>query len=110
MKTDDSCFENDINVYIYLDPYEAVGQPFCKKILIAVDALRGLRKKSDCFRCEKISQKLKYLNSKCEQMGKYFFRLIPLVSPICACSMRKIFMATGERWESKSGFMLMRLQ
>ena len=33
-------------------------------------------KKSDWFRCKKISQKLKYLNSKCEQGERYFFVLL----------------------------------
>ena len=38
---------------------------------------------------------------------KIFFHPILLVSPICACSMRKILLATGERCEWKSGLKLL---
>ena len=54
-------------------------------------------KKSDWFRCETISQKLKYLNFKCEQSEKYFFVLFcPFHPPLCACLTRKISLATSE--------------
>ena len=45
-----------------LRPDKAVGRPFCKNFLILVKCPRDSRKKSDWFRCEKISQKLKYFN------------------------------------------------
>ena len=60
-------------------------------------------KESDWFRCEKISQKLKYLNFKCEQSEKIFFRPVLFVLPLCACPMRKISLATSEKREWKSG-------
>ena len=84
-----------------------MGRPFCKNFLILVKCPRDSRKKSDWFRCEKISQisqisqKLKYLNSKCEQSGRSFFVL--LVSPLCACPLRKTSLATSEKSEWKSG-------
>ena len=52
-----------------------MGRPFCEDFLILVKCPRDSRKKSDWFRCEKISQKLKYLNFKCEQSEGYFFVL-----------------------------------
>ena len=52
-----------------------MGRPFCKNFLIVVKRPRDSRKKSDWFRCKKISQKLKYLNFKCEQSERYFFVL-----------------------------------
>ena len=58
-----------------LRPDNAVGQPFCKNFLILVKCPRDSREKSDWFRCKKISQKLKYLNFKCEQSERYFFFL-----------------------------------
>ena len=48
------------------------GGHFVKIFLILVKCPRDSRKKSDWFRCEKISQKLKYLNFKCEQSGRFF--------------------------------------
>ena len=48
----------------------------------------SLRKTYDWFCCMKISQKLKYLNSKCEQNKRYFCPILKMVSPICACPMR----------------------
>ena len=56
-----------------------MGQPFCEKFLILVKCPRNSRKKSDWFRCEKISQKLKYLNFKWEQSERYFFRPVLFV-------------------------------
>ena len=56
-------------------PDKAVGRPFCENFLILVKCPRDSRKKSDLFRCKKISQKLKYLNFKCEQSERYFFVL-----------------------------------
>ena len=50
----------------------AVG-PSCTKFLIIVKGLCGLTKKSDWFCCKKTSQKLKYLNFKCELSKTYFF-------------------------------------
>ena len=50
-----------------------MGRPFCKNLLILVKCLRDSRQKSDCFRCKKISQKLKYLNFNCELRERYFF-------------------------------------
>ena len=58
-----------------LRPHKAVGRPFCKNFLILVKCPRDSRKKPDWFRFEKISQKLKYLNFKCEQSGRSFFVL-----------------------------------
>ena len=52
-----------------------MGRPFCKNFLILVKCPRDSRKKSDWFRCKKISQKLKYLKFKCEQSERYFFVL-----------------------------------
>ena len=48
---------------------------FVEKFFILVKCPHASRKKSDWFRCKKISQKLKYLNFKCEQSEKYFFIL-----------------------------------
>ena len=58
-----------------LRPGKAVGRPFCENFLILVECPRDSRKKSDWFRCKKISQELKYLNFKCEQSERYFFVL-----------------------------------
>ena len=58
-----------------LRPEKAVGRPFCENFLILVKCPLDSRRKSDWFRCEKISQKLKYLNFKCEQSERYFFVL-----------------------------------
>ena len=52
-----------------------MGRPFCENFLILVKCPRDSRKESDWFLCEKISQKLKYLNFKCEQSERYFFVL-----------------------------------
>ena len=52
--------------------HHAVGRPFCKNFSIPVTASRHFRKKSDWFRCKKISQKLKYLSFKCEQSERFF--------------------------------------
>ena len=52
-----------------------MGRPFCENFLILVTCPRDPRKKSDWFRCKKISQKLKYLNFKCEQSERYLFVL-----------------------------------
>ena len=46
-----------------------------KIFLILVKCPHDLRKKSNWSRCKKISQKLKYLNFKCEQSERYFFVL-----------------------------------
>ena len=59
-----------------LRPDKAVGRPFCKNFLILVKCPCDSEKKSDWFRCKKISQKLKYLNFKCEQSERYSFVLI----------------------------------
>ena len=53
-------------------PDKAVGWTFCKNFLTLVKFPRDSRKKSDWFRCKKISQKLKYLNFKCEQSERFF--------------------------------------
>ena len=58
--------------------------------------LRDLGKKFDWFRCKKISQKLKYLSFKCEQSERYFCPIL-LVSPFCACPMRKIRCLSGNQ-------------
>ena len=58
-----------------LRPDKAVGRPFCENVLILVKCPHDSKKKSDWFRCKKISQKLKYLNFKCEQSERYFFVL-----------------------------------
>ena len=58
-----------------LRPDKTVGRPFCKTFLILLKCPRDSTKKSDWFRCTKISQKLKYLNFKCEQSWRYFFVL-----------------------------------
>ena len=47
-----------------------------KNFLIIVKCPRDSRKTSDWFRCKKISQKLKYLNFKCEQTEGYLFVLL----------------------------------
>ena len=49
-----------------------MGRPLCENFLTAVEAPRGSRRKSDWFRCKKISRKLKYLKFKCEQSERYF--------------------------------------
>ena len=79
-----------------------MGRPFCEKCLILVKCPRDSRKKSDWFCCKKISQKLKYLNFKCEQSERYF-RPVLFVSPLCSCPMRKIPLATSKKSEWKSG-------
>ena len=76
-----------------------MGRPFCENFSILVKCPRDSRKKSDWFRCKKISQKLKYLNFKYEQSNHY----VLFVSPLCACPMRKILLATSEKREWKSG-------
>ena len=107
-----------------------MGRPFCKNFSILVKRPRGSTKKSDWFRCKKISQKLKYLNFKCEQSERYFFKCEQseryffkceqseryffrpdlFVSPLCACPVRKfrwglakISLGTSEMCEWKSG-------
>ena len=55
-----------------LRPDKAVGRPFCENFSILVKCPRDSKKKSDWFLCKKISQKLKYLNFKCEQSEGYF--------------------------------------
>ena len=72
-----------------------------KIFLILVKCPRDVRKKSDWFRCKKISQKLKYLNFKCEQNERYF-RPVLFVSQLCACPLRKILLVTSEKREWKS--------
>ena len=74
LKLDNSWFKNNAEVCFLLGPIKLCEGPFCKNSLIAVKAPRDLRKKSDWFRCKKISQKLKYFNFKCEQRRKIFFR------------------------------------
>ena len=81
-----------------------MGRPFCEKFLIIVKCPHGSRKKCDWFRCKKISQKLKYLNFKCEQSERIFFRPVLFVSPLCACPMQNISLATSKKREWKSGF------
>ena len=49
-----------------LRPDQAVGWPFYKSSMIILYGPHDLRKKSDWFRNKNISQKLKYLNFKCE--------------------------------------------
>ena len=44
------------------------GAAILQIFLIAVKAPRVFRKKSHWFYCKKISQKMKYLNFKCEQI------------------------------------------
>ena len=51
------------------------GSNLKKKFLMFVKCPRDLGRKSDWFRCQKISQKLIYLNFKCEQKERYFFFL-----------------------------------
>ena len=53
-----------------------MGRPFCENFSVLVKCSRDSTKKSDWCRCKKISQKLKYLNFKCEQSERYFFVLI----------------------------------
>ena len=52
-----------------------MGRPFCENFLIFVKCPRDSKKKSDWFRCKKISQNLKHLNFRCEQSERYFFLL-----------------------------------
>ena len=80
-----------------------MGQSFCKNIFIFMKCPIDSRKKSDWFCYKKISQKLKYLNFKCEQ-SEDIFSFYLFVSPLCACPMRKTSLATGEMCEWKSGF------
>ena len=56
-----------------------MGRPFGENFLILVKCPRDSRKKSDWFRHKKISQKLKYLNFKCDQSERYFFVLFFLL-------------------------------
>ena len=75
------------------------GGHFAKTYLITVKAPRDLRKKSDWFRCGKISQKLKYLNFKSEQRKSWFS-----ADSIDFTDVAHVFrMATDERWEWNSG-------
>ena len=74
-----------------------------KNFLILVKCPRDSRKKSDWFRCEKISQKLKYLNFKCEQSERYFSSCSIRFTTL-RMSMRKISQATSEKRKWKSGF------
>ena len=60
----------------FLNPDKAVGRTFCENFSILIKCPRDSKKTSDWFRCKKISQKLKYLNFKCEQSERYFFVLI----------------------------------
>ena len=60
-------------------------------------APRDLRKKSDWFRCKKISQKLIYLNFQMRTERKVFFHPILLVSQLCACPIQNF------RWRQAKG-------
>ena len=80
-----------------------MGRPFCKNVSILVKRPRDSTKKSDWFRCKKISQKLKYLNFKYEQSERYFFVLICSFHHSAHVPCEKKSLATSEMCEWKSG-------
>ena len=94
-------YYDDDSGYLLLGLTKLWGGHFVKNFVILVRCPRGSRKKFDWFRCEKISQKLKIQMRK---ERKIFFRPVLFVSPLCACPMRKISLATSEKREWKSGF------
>ena len=67
---------------------------------------RDSKKKSDWFRCEKISQKLRYLNFKCEQSERYFFVVFCSFHHSAHVPYKKCHWGTSEKREWKSGFIL----
>ena len=73
-----------------------MGRLFCENFLILVKCPLDSSKKSDWFRCEKISQKLKYLNFKCEQSERYFSSCSVRFTTLCI-SHANISLATSEK-------------
>ena len=81
-----------------------MGRPFCKNFLILVKCPRDSRKKSDLFRLRNFT-KVEIFELQMRTERKIFFRPILFVSPLCACPMCKISLATSEKCEWKSGLM-----
>ena len=64
--------ENKVEACLLLGLINLRGGHFIKIFLIVVKCPLDSEKKSDWFRCKKMSQNLKCLNFKCEQSEKYF--------------------------------------